>query len=103
MDYEINVDIENKKIRVWKDDTLIGFAKMRVVKEFPRRSKAPASKWLYKLPESEYDCRLQEQCLRTIFRCHNAAIALNERAGREVARIGRGEYPEVYVLRDSLK
>jgi len=99
----VEIDKENKRIRVWENDILIGFAKMRVVKEFPQRAKAPASKWLYKLPESEYDCRLQEQCLRTIFRCHNAAIALNIQTGREVARIGRGEYPTVYVLRDSLK
>ena len=103
-DYEIR--IENKKIRVWKDQTLIGFATMRIVASFPKKAKAPESNfYFYKLPETTPDgCRLTEkgECLRTIYRCHNAAIALNHQAGREVARVGRGEYPVIYVLRDSL-
>jgi len=103
MDYE--VEIKNDKIRVWKNNALIGFATMQIVKEFPDGAEAPASDKFYRLPEAiAPGCYLTEQGerLRANYRAYNAAIALNERAGREVARLARGDYPEVYVLQHAL-
>ena len=105
MDYEINVDIENKKVRVWVAHTLVGFATIRVVDEFPAESEAPLTSEFYRLPEAiAPGCYLTKQGerLRANYRAYNAAIALNQRANREVARLARGDYPTVFVLQDAL-
>ena len=105
MNTEIEIDTKNKKIKVWQDHTLIGFATIRLVDEFPAGAEAPLVSEFYRLPEPiAPGCYLSknEERLRANYRAANAAIALNHRAGREVARIGRGDYPEIFVLRDAL-
>jgi len=105
MDYEINVDIENKKVRVWVAHTLVGFATIRVVDEFPAEAEAPLVSEFYRLPEpAAPGCHLTKngERLRANYRCYNAAIALNKAAGREVARLARGDYPTVFVLQHAL-
>jgi len=102
---EVEIDKGHNKIKVWQDHTLIGFATMQIVKEFPAETEAPLYEEFYRLPEPVAPgCYLTErgERLRANYRCYNAAIALNRQAGREVARIGRGDYPEIFVLRDAL-
>jgi len=102
---DIEFDFENNKIRVWAAYTLIGFATMQIVKEFPEEAEAPMSEDFYRLPEPVAPgCYLTErgERLRANYRCYNAAIALNRRAGREVARLARGDYPTVFVLQHAL-
>jgi len=103
MDYE--VEIKNDKIRVWQDHTLVGFATLRVVDTFPEEAEAPLYEEFYRLPEPVAPgCYLTErgERLRANYRCYNAAIALNKRAGREIARLARGDYPTVFVLQHAL-
>ena len=102
---DIEFDFENNKIRVWAAYTLIGFATIRLVDEFPAEAEAPMSEDFYRLPEPVAPgCYLTErgERLRANYRCYNAAIALNKAAGREVARLARGDYPTVFVLQDAL-
>jgi len=102
---DIEFDFENNKIRVWAAYTLIGFATIRLVDEFPAEAEAPMSEDFYRLPEPVAPgCYLTErgERLRANYRCYNAAIALNRRAGREVARLARGDYPTVFVLQHAL-
>jgi len=102
---DIEIDERHNKVRVWISHTLIGFATMQIVKEFPEEAEAPMSEEVYRLPEPVAPgCYLTEtgERLRANYRAYNAAIALNRRAGREIARLARGDYPTVFVLQDAL-
>jgi len=102
---DIEIDEKHNKVRVWISHTLIGFATIRLVDEFPAEAEAPLVSEFYRLPEpAAPGCFLTKtgERLRANYRCYNAAIALNRRAGREVARLARGDYPTVFVLQHAL-
>jgi len=102
---DIEIDKKHNKVRVWQDHTLIGFATIRLVDEFPAEAEAPLVSEFYRLPEpAAPGCFLTKtgERLRANYRCYNAAIALNKRAGREIARLARGDYPTVFVLQHAL-
>ena len=102
---DIEIDERHNKVRVWQDHTLVGFATLRVVDTFPEEAEAPLYEEFYRLPEPVAPgCHLTAdgERLRANYRAYNAAIALNRRAGREVARCSLGDYPTVFVLQNAL-
>lgn len=96
-----NIKITDGEVKVKQGPDLIGRATLRIVDAFPAEAEAPLYTSFYALPEPADGCRLTAdgERWRSNYRCYNAAIALNDRAGREVARLARGDYPDVYLLR----